>query len=864
MPNDDGTRTVNLTLRLTGLHRNVLLKLGVGAKGLSSKPVLIDSVIRIDNLAFPGKGIHPKKHLPKEVVYPVLIKLASLTCLQNDETFTITGTIGNRPADSLVIKILHFTDIPDEPTITLKEDSSIVVPVTKKATDDGLRTIIVRVALAGRKRPVKDGIIQFVIPPYIRSRSTPVIQNGLNFVLPAAAFPKEGCPDTLKIPLIIQLQENPVAVEERIPVLLAGDDAHAHVLILRPEVKPAVEPKEDSSKKEMRFTHACQRRNYTITLKPDSLGGVIDVKADSAKKTFRYQYNNFFHTGDFAQWFFNSLKPSASGACNDCATCVSYIAERIYEELLVAKKSGTGNNSTATDAKTIVGAKVDTASKETDKKKDTTAAAAAQTKAPAADTVSDTIPYSSNISYSDSNAYSLQINRMKSKTDLILCKDPKKGQDSCNTTSVPGDLNKESFTNAVTALLQKFKGAEIVDVNKISPVLAQQFSDYAKALAAKKPKEKTEAEKQAIALFAADTLTETKVGVMYLKDSLVGIYNADGQLLKKTKIDSVMFTIESGKLSRRQLIIETVDGSFTNKRAPISTLIFDERGLDRLWNEEKGNNTFIYLKDVLKYRYYSPYFPDDLENATVSPKNPAKVLSAASNLNSLINVAIYTDLPGLLGRKANGLINTDVTSRFMTNAKNISNWDVTLAAFIEANLCLSKFDSKFKSLDSTDIRVNSGTHADTLNRLKIIQTAWLKGSIKLNVVSIKLLAAQYIEVNFGTRVNVVNADSIYRKSSDIISFDYYPELVYSVKRLSNFGMDLSIRWISQRLSGKAAFANGNGLYVFNPEAAFYYYPVNKSSSRMYLRFDYFAGHDKLFPNFYQLQFGYKTSLNLSK
>lgn len=103
------------------------------------------------------------------------------------------------------------------------------------------------------------------------------------------------------------------------------------------------------------------------------------------------------------------------------------------------------------------------------------------------------------------------------------------------------------------------------------------------------------------------------------------------------------------------------------------------------------------LGEVLEY-VGDGYVPDDT-TIVLTPKNNQRKLSATSNLNSLINFAIYTDLAGLLGRRANGIINTDVSGRFITNTRN---WprsiDITPLAFIEANFILSKFDVNLNQL----------------------------------------------------------------------------------------------------------------------------------------------------------------------
>ena len=118
-------------------------------------------------------------------------------------------------------------------------------------------------------------------------------------------------------------------------------------------------------------------------------------------------------------------------------------------------------------------------------------------------------------------------------------------------------------------------------------------------------------------------------------------------------------------------------------------------------------------------------------------------------------------------------------------------------------------------------------------------------------------------MNVGLRINIINADSFYRKQQDILLFEYFPELTYTVRKLKNFGMEMSIKWIQQRLADKENFSNKNWESIFNTQIAFYYYPFNNPSSTIYLRFNYFANKIKDANNFYQLQFGWKTGLKLN-
>jgi len=307
-------------------------------------------------------------------------------------------------------------------------------------------------------------------------------------------------------------------------------------------------------------------------------------------------------------------------------------------------------------------------------------------------------------------------------------------------------------------------------------------------------------------------------------------------------------------------VIRANGRQYTNLKAPVPLIQINQRK-DKIYNYNE--TAYIELTELIEYEG-KWYVPDDVEDIVLKPTKMSQDLSAYVNLNSLINFSFYTDLTGLLGRRANGLLITDITSKIITNTKNIPNSDISVSSFIETSFTISKFDSKFKSMDSTDIRVGKNGQMDTIDRMKLIQTAWLKGNVKYNLFSWKTVSNRHIELNVGARINVVNCDSIFRKERDVLFFEYYPEIAYKIHKLKNFGMDFSLRWLFQRIADKEPFQNTGWETVFNPKVAFFYYPTTDPNNAIYLRFNYYAGKKKESQNFYQLQFGWKTALKFSK
>jgi hypothetical protein len=458
---------------------------------------------------------------------------------------------------------------------------------------------------------------------------------------------------------------------------------------------------------------------------------------------------------------------------------------------------------------------------------------------------------------------------------LTICNETgeKEKPNPCYVQAIAAAVSATDFKNIFKILLQKHYAKPLAFDEAIDNKIVNIYTDWKaenekKEILAKEKKQAEEKlEKQKIfdnrlAEIGNEAISYTGVGRISLKDTTgkIKIYKRDGSLLKETTIDTVSFLIEDGKIMRKQLYVKTREGYFLNKESPIPVNRINERGTDILCRLNMQNDgAFIRLGELFEYTG-NGYVPDDT-TIILTPEKRGKNLSATSNLNSLINFSIYTDLAGLLGRRANGIINTDVSGKFIINTRNFYNWDATPITFVEGNVVLSKFDSKFKSIDSSFIKLGKNGEKDTVDRMQLIQTAWLKGSIKFNLLAFRFFYYQNLYLNIGTRINVVNGDSLFRKDKDIIFFDYYPELVYSINKLKNFGMDLSLRWLQQKVADKEPFANSGWESVFNPQIAFFYYPLANQSNKIYFRFNYFANRKKDANNFYQLQFGIKTALN---
>lgn len=847
---DNGSREIKVDLELSGRRRTTIVELEIVASGNLSATKLINNKIKLEGIAFPGS-----KNKKNTLTFPLQLSLPPLTCLTSTETFSIK--IKGEP-NSIGITIKKFPEIPATFTVALKNDTTIIHPL-KEENDNGKRAIIVPVVISGTP-PANPYSFKFQIPDNLNSISNPqLVQESLQSI-PVELYNENGCPRVIDFPIIITLKKKAIKeYTEYIPILIKDNSSSAHIVVIKDTfAKKAVETTPINPKKDITMNVACRSgKNYSILIKKNNPGGTIEIFEQSSTTSYTYKFSSYYYTSDFSKWVFNIFKPKDPKIdCDECLLCANEIADKVFIELMSSQPAAETKNLSDTKEES---------KKEEDKKASDSTKKEAKSIVPPKTTSSDSILYKFNFNYNDTALYSVTLLKIKNLTRVKLCPETPKG--NCDSTTLV-DITKETFTSVVTQMLMKKLGKEELNEKLINPPISVEYDRYQNKLAELKPIDTPAIFKNAYAAIAGlnpAELTESNVGFVELaKDSMVMKYNRYGQEIKKIKIDSVRFYVESGKLIRRKLIVYTSDGIFFNAQSPISLSTFQRRLSDRLYSIVQNDNENIILKDVLRVET-DGYVPDDIDNQILTRKNARKNLSAASNLNSLINFSLFTDLTGILGRRANALINTDITGKFITNTRNIRNADLTFFTHLEANFLLSKFDSRYRSVDSTNIlEKQQPNQLDTIDRMHMMQVAWFKGSMKFNLASFRLPTNQLMDINIGFRMGATNADSFYRKETDIIFFEYYPEFTYSIKRLKNFGTDLSLRYLIQRIADRESFSNKGVEYIFNPQVSFFYYPTSSINNTVYFRFNYFANRDEKARNFYQLQLGWKTGLKVNK
>jgi len=293
---------------------------------------------------------------------------------------------------------------------------------------------------------------------------------------------------------------------------------------------------------------------------------------------------------------------------------------------------------------------------------------------------------------------------------------------------------------------------------------------------------------------------------------------------------------------------------FTNKESPISVPYLEDRYGDILYSPYSQN--YIRVGDVLTYNPTTGknYVPDDVTFSMKSGKACRK-LELNPNINFLINARIYTDLLGIISDEPNGLTQTDLSMRIITNTQNYRNSGWIWWNYLKIGASLARFDSKFKTVTS---------EADsTITRQSLNQRAWGNVSAELNIFRRWLFkkSASYMGVNgivsgYWAKVAYPDADT-----SNIFMPTYGGKVFCELKPLDNMGIEASLSYLTQRISANEWIKNDGYSQFLRTEVTVYYNTFGNPNSRIYVRFSNTNNFDEKRKEYQQLQLGYTVTLN---
>lgn len=210
-------------------------------------------------------------------------------------------------------------------------------------------------------------------------------------------------------------------------------------------------------------------------------------------------------------------------------------------------------------------------------------------------------------------------------------------------------------------------------------------------------------------------------------------------LIKYTPVDTIRKRLEfvevqiaEGRMSTIDVKVKGTSGYYKNK-GPVSVTNFEARRNYRLeysGHESELMGTYIPLKNVLNYNSLTDkkYFPS-MESLQLNGNEQVKFLNSAGSPLTFFDARVYTDPKGLSGQE-NGLVQTEISARFISNSNSIGRTYLTFFQNVRLGLNWSKFDSKYDTL-----KFNQDTDVVDADLLHMVQYANSGFNIEIDLLS---------------------------------------------------------------------------------------------------------------------------------
>ncbi|MGV8946385.1 MAG: hypothetical protein ACOH1N_08155 [Lutibacter sp.] len=285
----------------------------------------------------------------------------------------------------------------------------------------------------------------------------------------------------------------------------------------------------------------------------------------------------------------------------------------------------------------------------------------------------------------------------------------------------------------------------------------------------------------------------------------------------------------------------------------------------------------IKLSDVLTYipNPGENYVPDDLTlelpTKTDVPENTHQSVrykvQQNTALQNIVELRTYTDFLGLFSDAPNGIVQLEGKADFFVNPFNLRNRSVYFFKKISPFVSFSKLDEDVRYLTLEP----DGTGGSKIkNSLEIVEKAYLQMGMNVNVLSFKFTKEYPFSINLYVPARYQIADI---KMTDSLKINYKSlglggGLLLDFKRYNNFGFTYSLEFTNYNANSfntEPTIINPDRFWVFKNEAEVYYNPATDKQQAIFLRLKTFNNSTKNnSESFYQLQFGYRFSIGISK
>lgn len=203
----------------------------------------------------------------------------------------------------------------------------------------------------------------------------------------------------------------------------------------------------------------------------------------------------------------------------------------------------------------------------------------------------------------------------------------------------------------------------------------------------------------------------------------------------KLHVKDVQILVSEGRMKTIKVIVTgdnnvQKNGYYINK-GPVSLTNFHNRRYYKLHyvgSDPVLQNSYLALGHVLRYTSWKErdYYPS-FNTYRLSRNQGCTVITSVGSPMTFFDARVYTDPKGLSGED-NGLIQTDINARFISNSNGLGRSYLTLFQYTRLGLSWSKFDSQFDTLKLDTFGTRRNNEILSLTRRS---NASLRGEIDL-------------------------------------------------------------------------------------------------------------------------------------
>lgn len=252
----------------------------------------------------------------------------------------------------------------------------------------------------------------------------------------------------------------------------------------------------------------------------------------------------------------------------------------------------------------------------------------------------------------------------------------------------------------------------------------------------------------------------------------------------------------------------------------------------------------------------------DNENNSIKYK-----VNQDTSLQNIVELRTYTDFLGLFGDAPNGIVQLEGKAEFYILPFNLTNRNVYFFKKISPFVNFSKIEKDVRNLNLKTVNDSTATVKDAL---EIIEKSYLKMGLNLNILNTKFSKEFPFEFNLYTTAKYQISDLMDKDSLHVNykSLGLGAGLSLDFKRYNNFGFIYSAEFTNYNANSFneiEGILNPDRFWVFSNEAEVYYFPSETKQQTIFLRLKTFNNSTKNNSEaFYQLQFGYRFAIGVTK